>query len=176
MGTTGSGWDLPQGVTPWSNFHWFRVSPRKPLKCVVLSKEPTWYAGHFVQQRMWPCRAPHCSHCDDGMGRQIRFVLAIAELETHRVGLIEFSESLSNLLRCWIPECEGLRGMCLEFSKHTAQVRSRTEVELLRGVYPNWFQELQVPDAKLALELTWQKAGFPPPVRSEKAPSEYRSK
>jgi hypothetical protein len=167
---TGEGWEVPEGISPWSTFHWFRVSPRQSLKCVVLSQQPVWYAGHYDQGRMRPCKAPHCSYCEDNVGRQVRFVFAIAEVDTHRMGLIEVSQSVAELIRSWTRECEGLRGMVLEFFKHSNSIRSRTQVALLRDHHPMWYQDLEAPDPKMALEMTWQKAGHSHPRQASRVP------
>lgn len=170
----GEGWELPEGVNPWSSFHWFKVSARKPLRLIVLSERPHWYIGHYVDGRMWPCQAPGCSVCEDGTGKQVRYVMAVVDRESKRVGLIEVSESLGELIRSWVPRNEGLRGMHLTFAKHSASVRSRTEVEFEEmGALP-WWRDLEVPDPKVALELTWRKMKVPAASSQDRRARDYR--
>lgn len=165
MSPQGDGWDLPQGVKAWSNFHWFKVSPRKPLDVVVLSERPTWYVGHFVDGRMMPCQAPRCAMCEDGVGQQVRYVLGVVEVDTRRTGLLEVSESLGLLIRDWVPRSEGLRGMHLVFTKHSPSVKSRSEVELRDTYEQAWHRSLECPDPEVALELTWKKMKIPAPEK-----------
>jgi hypothetical protein len=157
--TRGSGWDLPAGAEPWSVFHWYRVSPRSSLCCVVLSQAPYWYLGHFLEGRMYPCEGVPCQMCGEGVGQQVRWVFAIAEVNTRRAGLIEVSTSIADILRSWSAECGGLRGMQVEFFKHSHSLRSRTEVRLIREDLPAWYLALEVPDPETALLCTWKKQG-----------------
>jgi len=154
---SGSGWELPEGVDPWSSFHWFKVGARTGLDLVMLSSEPAWYVGHYYQSRMWPCSGSSCGLCEDGVGRQVRFVFAVVEVSSRRVGLLEVSESVGRLIRDWIPRHQGLRGMHLYFGRHSSSVKSRMEVEYADEFDVAWWADLEVPDIKVALELTWTK-------------------
>lgn len=153
----GEGWDLPDGVAPWSAFHWFKIGSRSGLDCVILSEQPYWYVGHFYGNRMWPCQAPGCQVCEEGVGRQIRFCFAVVERTTRRVGLLEVSDSVGQLIRSWIARNEGLRGMHVFFTRHSHSIKSRMEVEFCEQDKEAWFRELEVPDPRMALELTWTK-------------------
>jgi hypothetical protein len=125
----------------------------------MLSDAPYWYVGHFTDGRMYPCQGVPCSLCGDGIGQQVRYVFAIADVSTRRPGLIEVSKSVADLIRTWCAEFGGLRGMLVELFKHSHSVRSRTEVSLIREDPGHWYQALEVPDPELALELTWKKQG-----------------
>ena len=53
--------------------------------------------------------------------------------------------------------------MTLEVSKHSKNVQSRTEIKYVDTVADPWIMGLNVPDAALALFLTWHKAGYAMP-------------
>lgn len=164
----GEGWELPVESAPWSQFHWFRVSPRSALVVVLLSEEVVWYTGHFLEGRMNPCQGKGCELCKTGIGGQVRYVLPVAEVSTRRVGLLEVSRGIGQLVRSWIARHEGLRGMVLELSKHSLSKQSRTDVAYIDRPVPPWYLDLEVPDVRKALFLTWRKAGFEiPPGLSE---------
>ncbi len=163
----GSGWEVPAEDTPWSLFHWFRVSPRGDLVLVVLSEEVLWYAGHFLDGRMIPCLGRECEMCRQGIAGQVRYVFAAAEISTHRVGMMEVGRSVGDLIRDWVGRHGGLQGMVLEFSKHSHSKQSRTEVKYIDREESPWYRQAPVPDVKAALRLTWKKAGFALPAGME---------
>ena len=113
--------------------------------------------GGRPKARMVPCQAPRCEMCEDGIGQQLRYVFAAVDIETKRVGIIEFSESNAALIRDWMPRNEGLRGMHLELSKHSASLQSRTEIIFCDMPTDAWWRALETPDPQIALELTWRK-------------------
>ncbi len=156
----GEGWEVPPAEIPWSTHHWFRVSPRSSLVVVCLSEAPLWYSGHFIGGRMAPCVGEDCELCGQGVGGQVRYVFAAAEVATKRVGLLEVGIANGLLIRSWIPRRTEFRGMVLELSKHSHSRASRTEVIYIDEVLPPWYLALEVPDVKRALLMTWKKAGF----------------
>lgn len=158
-----SGWDVPDGIEPWSKFHWYKIKPSKGLDAVVLSEKPVCYIGHYYDSRMWPCGQPHCSMCSEGLGKQIRYVFAIAETTTHRPGLIEVSDSVALLIRSWMDRYGGLRGMHLFFSKMTHSVKSRVVIDYVDETVGAWWKDVDVPDCDEALSLTWSKMNAPEP-------------
>ena len=159
----GEGWDVPVGANPWSDFHWFHVSPRSALVVVVLSEDVVWYSGHFVDGRMAPCLGKGCELCGAGTGGQVRYVLPVVEISTRRVGLMEVSQSIGQLIRSWVDRRGELRGMTLEFTKATHAKQSRTNVGYVDAECAPWYRSCRVPDVKTALVLTWKKAGFDVP-------------
>lgn len=163
----GSGWEIPAEDTPWSQFHWFRVSPRGDLVLVVLSDEVLWYAGHFLEGRMCPCLGKECELCKQGIAGQVRYVFAAAEISSHRIGLMEVGRGVGELIRNWEPRHDGLRGMVLQFSKHSHAKQSRTEVTYVDRPQSPWYLQIAAPDVRTALRLTWKKAGFQLPAGME---------
>lgn len=156
----GEGWDVPGSEIPWSDHHWFRVSPRASLVVVCLSECPLWYSGHYVAGRMAPCVGEGCELCSEGVGGQVRYVFACAEISTKRVGLLEVGRQNGLLIRSWIPRRGEFRGMTIELMKHSHSRASRTEVLYIDTVESPWYLALEVPDVKRALLMTWKKGGF----------------
>ncbi len=163
--SVGEGWEPPLPERPWSDFHWWKVSTRGALLLVILSEKPVWYTGHFVDDRMWPCLGSECELCNRGVGSQVRYVFAAVEASTHKPGLIEVGRTNGLLIRDWMSRKGGLRGMCLEFVKHTSSRRSRTLVSYVDGEPPLWIHQVPCPDVVEALYLTWDKAHMPAPGR-----------
>lgn len=163
----GEGWDIPAEELPWSDHHWMRVSPRASLVVVCLSEAPLWYSGHFEGGRMCPCVGEECDFCARGIGGQVRYVFACAEVATKRAGLLEVGRENGQLIRSWIARKGGFRGMVLELSKHSHSKTSRTEVQYIDREEPPWYLALDPPDVRRALLMTWKKAGFklPPGLR-----------
>jgi hypothetical protein len=156
----GSGFDLPPGAEPWSDFHWFQASTKGIIVLVILSDQPVWYTGHYVGGRMAPCSGSGCDYCATGIGAQVRYCIAVAETATRRVGLIEFGRQNGLLLRDWMNRAGGLRGMVIEVSKHSKNVQSRTEIKYIDIPCEPFWRGLEVPDCATALFLTWHKAGM----------------
>ena len=156
----GGGWDLPPGAEPWSDFHWFGPSTKADLVLVILSHEPNWYTGHYVEKRMTPCPGEGCEECHRGTGGQIRYVFGVADRVTRRCGLIEFGRSNGLLIREWAERNAGLHGLMIDVTKHSKNVQSRTVVTEVREAPPAWIYTIDPPDVCLALFLTWQKGNF----------------
>jgi hypothetical protein len=161
--SVGSGWDIPDGLKPWQNFHWFQPSPRSTIRLVILSEQPIWYAGHFVNNRMAPCCGQECDLCAAGTGVQIRYCFAVVEPLTRRVGLIEFGESNGRMIRDWGNRNGGIRGVQIEVFKHSKSAQSRTQINYIDEIPPLWIASCDIPDPALALYLTWSKANMPMP-------------
>jgi hypothetical protein len=164
----GEGWDLPDGVSPWSDFHWFRVTGKNVLEVVVLSEVPSWYVGHFYGKRMVPCYGEGCRMCKDGVGAQVRYVLGCVEVSSKRIGLLEVGKSVGDMIRDWVGRRGQLRGMWLELSKHSFSKQSRMECAYVEKEAPVFTRSLQSPDVKGALRATWEKAGIELPAGFKK--------
>jgi hypothetical protein len=163
MGGVGSGWELPPGAEPWSDFHWFQSSTKGVLVLVLLSRSPVWYTGHFNGGRMAPCYNEGCEYCKAGIGSQVRYCFGVVDEVTRRPGLIELGKGNGELLRDWAYRSGGLRGLTVEISKHSRAQQSRTLVQYVDRPSPVWVETIDCPDVALALYLTWHKAGFKMP-------------
>lgn len=174
----GDGWDIPEGVTPWSDFHWWKVAGNRVLELVVLCERPLWYVGHYHRGRMVPCLGDDCRLCRDGVGAQVRYVISAAEVSTRRVGLLEVGRGVGLQLRDWAAACGRLRGLWLELTKQTSAKQSRMEVSLVQKDPGDWYLGLGIPDIQKALYATWGKAGMEIPqqyVRADKGSPSFKA-
>lgn len=156
----GSGWDVPAEVRGDLEYRWWRVGGNRTLNLVILSEAPFWYRGHFYKGRMIPCAGDNCKLCAEGVGAQLRFVLAAAEISTHSSGLIEIGQTVAREIRDLGVSRGQLRGLCVEFTKHSWHRQSRMEVSKIDREEGPWWRELDVPNVKKALWLCWQKVGI----------------
>jgi len=115
--------------------------------------------------------------CADGVGAQLRYVVACVEVSTHRSGLLEVGHTVAIELRDLAVNRGGLSGLRFEVSKHSFSKNSRMELRPLPDEPSAWWREVDVPNPQTALYLGWQKAGFtcpdleePPAVSSSKVP------
>lgn len=163
----GEGWDLPQGYEDWSDWTWWKVRGNRILVLTVLSEKPVSYVGHYVKSRMVPCLGDDCRLCHDGVGRQLRYCFAAAEVTTRRTGLLEVGRSVACQIQDWIPRHGSFRGMVLEFTRHSYSRQSRMEVTYCDVITPPWIEDIACPDVRAALITTWEHAGLelPPGVK-----------
>jgi len=124
---------------------------------------------------MFPCIGEECDFCKDGVGSQVRYVLAVIETSSRRAGLIEFGKSNGQLIRDWTLRNNGLRGMRIEVSKTSKSIQSRTIVAYVEQPLEPWYLGMDVPDVQLALYLTWHKAGMRMPQQFAERMKEYQS-
>ena len=159
----GEGWDVPQEIRGGVEFRWWRVTGNRVLVLTLLSESPVWYKGHYLSTGMAPCFGEGCKLCEQRVGAQLRFVVAGAEVTTHRSGLLEVGQTVATELRDLAVNHGGLKGMVIEISKHTFSKRSRMEIRYVSRQEEHWWKEIDVPDIRTALFLGWQKAGFNAP-------------
>ena len=159
----GEGWDVPQEVRGDLEFRWWRVAGNRILVLLCLSNEPVWYRGHFYKGRMVPCAGGGCKLCNDGVGAQLRYVVAAAEVATHRSGLLEVGHTVAQELRDLAVHNNGLRGVVMEISKHSFSRQCRMEIRPVVNTEGPWWREIDYPDPRTALYLGWQKAGYDVP-------------
>lgn len=157
---SGEGWDVPQEVRGDLEFRWFRVGGNRVLVLLCLSDRPVWYRGHYFKGRMVPCQGSGCRLCADGVGAQLRYVVACVEVSTHRSGLLEVGHTVATELRDLAVNHNGLRGLRFEISKHSFSKNSRMEIRPLSDDEGAWWREVDIPDPRTALYLGWQKAGY----------------
>lgn len=160
---TGQGWDVPPEVRGDIEFRWWKVYGNRNLTLVMLSEQPLWYRGHYYRHRMVPCFGDGCKLCAENVGGQLRYVVAAAEITTHRSGLLEVGDTVAKDLRDIAIRHNGMKGMIVEISKHTFSKQSRMEVSYIDREEPPWWREIDAPDIQKALYLGWQKAGYDVP-------------
>ena len=165
----GEGWDVAPEDRPWSDFHWWKVPVRGCLVLALVGDKPLYYVGHYVEGRMWPCLGSECGLCKKVVGSQIRYVIGAVEVTTRRVGILEVGRSNGMLIRDWVAARGEMTGQVVELEKHSHARTSRTEVRRVDKEVGPWIYQVQVPDLRKALILTWQKANMPiPPGMSER--------
>jgi hypothetical protein len=108
---------------------------------------------------MAPCSDSGCDYCATGIGTQVRYCFAAVEPTSRRVGLIETGKGNGQQIQDWAQRNGGLPGMVLEFSKHTKNPQSRTDIRYIDIPVEFPWRMCEVPDIFLALYLTWNKAG-----------------
>jgi hypothetical protein len=164
MRLVGEGFDLPVEVTDRLDFHWYHCPVGGSLNLVLLPPKPVWYVAHWVHGRMIPCDGEDCLLCSRAVGTQIRYVFSVAEMQTHRAGLIELGKSNGLLIRDWGGQ-DGYPSFCgFEVWRPGRGKNSRLEVRRIEGDHIRWAMRLGMPDPMRALEMTWERlaaAGAP---------------
>lgn len=159
----GEGWELEPEHRPWSDFHWWKVPTKGILVLALFGGPPVYYTGHFADGRMWPCVDEGCGMCQRGIGEQVRYVMGAAEVSTHRVGILEVGRANGMLIRDRVRSQGHAEGVVMELSKHSHARTSQTEIRFVEvPVFP-WIHQVEAPDLKRALLLTWQRANMPVP-------------
>jgi len=173
----GSGWEVPESERGDLEYRWFRISGNRSLVLVMLSREPIWYRGHYDKGRMNPCLGDGCKLCSAKIGAQLRYVVAAAERSLHRVGLWEMGATVARDLRDLAIRRGELRGSVVEISKHSLSKHSRMEIRLVDQTEGPWWMEIDIPDIRRALYLTWQGQGYDiPDWDPDKLPPEVETK
>jgi hypothetical protein len=155
----GSGWDVPAEVRDHVVFHWFHIGPGTRRKFCVLSRAPVWYVGHFDHGRMRQCVGAACEHCAHGTGKQIRYVVSVVDLESRQLGVVEISASLADDIKVAAERNGGLRGLLMSMGKASKAKQSRTEVQFMGDVPPEWTFDLEPLNLREVLEKTWDRLG-----------------
>lgn len=164
--TIGEGFSPPRRLIDESEFHWFHPPLQGSSYLCVLSREPLWYAGHYVQGRMRLCRGDQCEACRLGIGRQIRYVLCCVDLSTRQIGVLEVGSGPGEVLRHHCEIGGGLRGTVLALGRASRKKNSRLVVEIVREVAPSWTTDLACLDIQGALFSTWSRAEAQSPPKA----------
>ena len=164
-----SGWDPPDGLQGWSDFHWWKVPSGRVLQLIIISDEPAGYCGHFHRGRMAPCQGEGCQLCREGVGVQLRYLFGAVEPSTRRVGIWDVGRSVALEVRDLARARGGLRGLWIVLSHHSHSRQSRTEIEVVLDPVPSWVKGVSCPNVVRALVETWRKAGQVVPPGYERA-------
>lgn len=157
MATVGRGWEIPPEADSIGDFRWFKVRPQRALTLVVLSEEPYFYRGHFVNGRMIPCAGDLCLNCSNGVGAQIRWVFAGFDPYTGQMGIIELGRSVGFELRARSEKAGKFRGLVLKLWRHGKSEKSRVEMDVLDMDVSKTIVGMRAPDIAKALKLTWNR-------------------
>lgn len=159
MAVVGSGWDVPPEADSIGDFRWFKVTPGRVIHLVVLSREPMHYLGHFVNGRMIPCADTGCVYCENGVGRQLRWVFACVEPFSGQVGMMELGRSVGLELRAKSDAQQKFKGLVLKFWRAGKSIQSRLEMDVVDMKVSNSYLALPCPDVGKAMKMTWQRSG-----------------
>lgn len=163
------GWDPPAGTAGWSDFHWWKIPSGRVLQLIMVSEAPLGYSGHFTRGRMGPCYGEGCKLCLEGIGVQLRYLVAAVEPGTRRVGIWDVGRSVALELRDLASSRGGLVGLWIQASHHSHSKQSRTEIEVVETKCPSWVIQIEPPNVVRALVSTWQKQGSAIPDGFERA-------
>lgn len=154
QGRLEEGWG-DTAAPPSSSYCWMHIPTVGALEVVVLSWRPTRYVGHFVARTMRPCDAAGCHWCSVGLGRQLRWVLSVADCTSGIRACIEVGAAAAEAIKRSTAETGGLRGARIRLSRATS-ARNSEVLCVLAGMEP----EAAVPDPvdvpKLLAEM-WAK-------------------
>lgn len=153
-----SGFGLPEGNDGWTDWTWFHARFPMATRLTILCAAPANYSGHYRKGRMVPCVGERCPLCESGLGNQARYVFAVVEWETRRVGLLELGRGQSLRVQDWAEAVGGLRGLSIEIVRSSAKKQSSLDMQLVTDEPPIYFQHLAGPDPVKALEQTWSRA------------------
>jgi hypothetical protein len=91
------------------------------------------------------------------LGTQLRYVVSAVDLSTHQIGVLEFGQSVAELVKKWATGFGYLRGMTIEISRATKSKHSRMEVAMIREPPLPWVLSTEGLDLKEVLERTWER-------------------
>ena len=154
----GIGWEVPTDVRDRVEFHWFHVPVSGALVLCVLSNVPVWYVGHFDKGRMRQCTGKGCECCARGLGTQLRYLVSAVDVSSRQVGVFEFGQSVSTLIKQWSSGLGFLKGMIIEVTRVSKSKHSRMEVSMIREHTMPWCMALEGLPLEEVLERTWERA------------------
>lgn len=136
-------------------FKWLHIRSGDMVKVILSGKLPLWYRAHWYEGRMTPCDGDKCKLCDAGVGRQRRWVFAIATLPDYKVYLWEVSEALAQEIRVIIERHEQQKDVQIRITREGSGPKGRLNIED-RGLDTYHKTDgLVFPEPQEALELTW---------------------
>ena len=155
-----SGYDPPEGVSGWSDWHWWKVPGGRILQLIILSDGPLGYSGHYCHDRMEPCYGKECAECQKGTGAQLRYMFGAVEPTGRRVGIWDVSRSIALQIRDLGDQRGKLRGLWLAIGHVSSSKHSQTTFEVVDKEVPIWLVETVEPDRQRALVETWRHRGL----------------
>jgi hypothetical protein len=152
-----SGFGLPEGNDGWTDWTWFHARYPQITRLTVLCEAPANYSGHYRKGRMVPCLGERCPLCESGFGSQARYVFAVVDWESRRVGLLELGRSQALRVQDWAETFGALRGVSFEIVRSSGKKQSSIDMSLVTAEVPLYFQHLSGPDPATAVESTWAR-------------------
>ena len=138
------GWSEPGGPSEDYRSPFFHVPGGGEARLVLLSEVPVRYWGHWTRTGLQPCGDRSCRLCDEGVGRQLRYVFDAYVWDQMRVAVWEVSCQNATRIRDLVGEGSSCRGEGVVCWKSTGSRHSRTEVRLWEGALPELAQRFGV--------------------------------
>lgn len=137
------------------HFKWLHIRSGDYVRVLLSDKLPLWYKAHWYEGRMQPCGGDGCRLCDAGVGRQRRWVFAVAKMPEMKPFLWEVSEALAQEVRQIIERHETQKDLQLTVRREASGPKGRMTVED-RGLDAYHKTDgIVFPEPQEALELTW---------------------
>lgn len=148
------GWSEPGGSNDDYRSPFFHVARAGESRLVLLADVPVRYWGHWTRAGLQPCGERSCKLCDEGVGRQLRFVFDVYAWDQMRVAVWEVSSQIAARIRELVGEASSCRGEGVVVWKSTSSKQSRTEVRLWEGALPELATRFgMTPDRRVDLPL-----------------------
>lgn len=136
--------------------HFFGVETRE---VVIVSPGPSWYVGHWYGGRMRPCGGEKCAYCDQGVGRQRRWLCWVYELECRSNYVWEFGDTVCALLRKESELRGGFKGLYMKIARKAHSKNARLEIDVLGVSEEHYSNNGDLPELRGILEATWASLG-----------------
>jgi hypothetical protein len=85
--------------------------------------------------------------------------VSVVDLESRQLGVVEISASLADDIKVAAERNGGLRGLLMSMGKASKAKQSRTEVQFMGDVPPEWTFDLEPLNLREVLEKTWDRLG-----------------
>lgn len=124
------GWGNAANSGPARTSAFIHIEGGREYRFVISSEVPVRYEGHWTGGGVEPCREGQCALCAAAVGKQVRFVLGVIELESCRAGVWEFGQAVARQFERQGLTGVRLRGLGVRVWKNSASSRGQTTVEL----------------------------------------------
>ena len=153
----GKGFNVPEDVQLGPTWRWIHPQPKSCLILGIISSEVAWYVGHFYGGRMRRCKGEGCELCQIEIGRQVRYLLHVAELATKQQGIWEFGPGSAEKIQTYTEELGFLKGIILEVARTGKHKNSKIDVKLVRQKIQPWLLAIKPIDLDIVLEKTFER-------------------
>ena len=148
-------------------FKWLHVRSGDQVFILLSDKLPLWYRAHWWEGRMQPCQGEECRLCDAGVGKQRRWIFAVATANDLKPYLWEVSESLAQEIRVIIEKNGEQKNVHLRIYREGTGPKGRLSVSDRGKDQYHRVDGLVFPEPQEALELTWAVLERPGRVLAE---------
>lgn len=137
---------------------WIHVPARGRLKIAVLSKRAFRYEGHWWSGSMHHCADERCDFCLRGIGRQVKFVLAVTDVDLGGSGLLELTPITAAVIAAQFKQGGFLRGLTFSLRHDGGKQNGKIVIEPTGAVLSlNSLPE--PPDVEQAMRAQWAARG-----------------